>query len=580
MIKILLSQVKQYKWSTIATPIWSAMVVVVGVLIPYATAAIIDKGITLGDTGAVFKYGGLTVIMAAAGLLFGILSAKYGAYCSTGFGANLRTAMYANIQKFSFSDIDKFSTASLITRMTTDVSNIQSAFQMLLRISVRAPLNIIFSLVMCLLINARMSLIFLVAMIILATSVVIIIRKSMDLFSRMMKSYDALNEVTRENVTAMRVVKSFVRENQENIKFGKAVNLLCDLGLKAETMITFNFPIMNLVSYGCMIAISWFGAHMIVSDQLTTGELTALFTYVMTILGSLMMLSMIFIQLTMSAASAKRVAEVISEVPDMYNCDKPLTDVKDGSIEFDNVSFKYTEGGSGEYVLKNIDLSIKSGETIGIIGGTGSGKSSLVSLVSRLYDVTEGSVKVGGVDVRNYDMDALREQVAVVLQKNVLFKGTILENLRWGNANATLQECQEACRQACADEFIEEFPDKYDTIIDQGGTNVSGGQRQRLCIARALLKHPKVLILDDSTSAVDTATDARIRKALGEKAPDMTMIVISQRILSIQNADRIIVLNGGEVSGFDTHEHLLETNEIYRDIYEMQNSGAEADFDK
>jgi len=580
MIKILLSQVKQYKWSSIATPIWTAMVVIVGVLVPYVTAAIIDKGITPGDMNAVLKYGALTIAMAAAGLFFGILSAKFGAFSSTGFGANLRSAMYQNIQKFSFSDIDKFSTASLITRMTTDVSNIQNAYAMLLRITVRAPLNIIFSLAMCLIINARISMIFLVALVILSASLYIIISRAFPIFDKMMKGYDNLNEVTRENVSAMRVVKSFVRENQENIKFSKVVEYVCELGIKAETLVTFNFPIMGLVAFGSMIAISWFGAHFIVSDQMTTGELTALFAYVFTILGSLMMLSMVFIQLTLSAASAKRVAEVLLEVPDMTNCEKPVTEVSDGSIVFDNVNFKYTEGGSGEYVLKNINLDIKSGETIGIIGGTGSGKSSLVSLISRLYDVTEGSVKVGGIDVRKYDMDALRSQVAVVLQKNVLFRGTILENLRWGNENATLQECQEACRQACADEFIENFPDKYDTVLDQGGTNVSGGQRQRLCIARALLKKPKIIILDDSTSAVDTATDASIRASLAEKAPGMTMIIISQRILSIQNADRIIVINSGEISGFDTHENLLEGNEIYKDIFEMQNSGAEADFDK
>ena len=486
--------------------------------------------------------------------------------------------MYENIQTFSFSDIDKYSTAGLVTRMTTDVSNIQNAFQMLLRISFRAPLNMLFSLFMCFFINGKLSIIFLIAMVILSTFLFLLIKRASKLFVQIFEKYDKLNGVIQENIDAIRVVKAYVREDHEMSKFDKAALSLYTLNVKAESLMALNHPVMNMVVYGCIIAVSWFGAHFIVGGTLTTGQLTSLFTYIMTVMSSLMMLSMIFVQLTQSAASGKRIADVINEEPDMADPESPLTEVKDGSIDFNDVYFAYTKG--GDNALIDIDLHIDAGETIGVIGGTGSGKSSLIYLISRLYDVSEGSVKVGGVDVREYSMEALRNQVAVVLQKSTLFSGTILDNLRWGKEDATLEECMEACRQACADEFIEQMPDKYDTVIDQGGTNVSGGQRQRICIARALLKKPKVLILDDSTSAVDTATDASIREAISGRIEGLTKIIISQRILSIRDADRIIVMENGKVAAFDTHENLLKTSDIYRDIYEMQTSGAEADFDK
>ena len=549
-----------------------------GVLIPYVTASLIDKGINAGNMHEVYRYGGLMLLMAAFSTLFGILAARFAAYSSSGLAANLREAMYDNIQRFSFSDIDKYSTAGLVTRMTTDVSNIQNAFQMLLRTSFRAPLNMLSSLFMCFFINGKLSVIFLVAMVVLSTFLYFLISRASKLFVQIFEKYDALNGVVQENVSAIRVVKAYVREDHEMGKFDKAALNLFTLNVKAESLMALNHPVMNLVVYGCIISLSWFGARFIVGGELTTGQLTSLFTYIMTVLSSLMMLSMIFVQLTQSAASGKRIADVINEEPDMSDPMVPVRHVKDGSIDFIDVCFAYTKG--GDYALEGINLHIDAGETIGVIGGTGSGKSSLVYLISRLYDVSRGSVMVGGMDVREYEQKTLRNEVAVVLQKSTLFSGTVLENLRWGKEDATLEECREACRQACADEFVEAMPDGYDTYIDQGGTNVSGGQRQRLCIARALLKKPKVLILDDSTSAVDTATDASIRDALSSRIEGLTKIIISQRILSIRDADRIVVMDDGRVVAFDTHENLLESCGIYRDIYEMQTSGGEADFDK
>jgi len=578
MIKTLLSHVRQYKGAALLTPVWTTAEVVMGVLIPYVTASLIDKGINAGDMHEVYRYGGLMLLMAAFSTLFGILAARFAAYSSSGLAANLREAMYDNIQRFSFSDIDKYSTAGLVTRMTTDVSNIQNAFQMLLRTSFRAPLNMLSSLFMCFFINGKLSVIFLVAMVVLSTFLYFLISRASKLFVQIFEKYDALNGVVQENVSAIRVVKAYVREDHEMGKFDKAALNLFTLNVKAESLMALNHPVMNLVVYGCIISLSWFGARFIVGGELTTGQLTSLFTYIMTVLSSLMMLSMIFVQLTQSAASGKRIADVINEEPDMSDPLVPVRHVRDGSIDFIDVCFAYTKG--GDYALEDINLHIDAGETIGVIGGTGSGKSSLVYLISRLYDVSRGSVKVGGMDVREYEQKTLRNEVAVVLQKSTLFSGTVLENLRWGKEDATLEECREACRQACADEFVEAMPDGYDTYIDQVGTNVSGGQRQRLCIARALLKKPKVLILDDSTSAVDTATDASIRDALSSRIEGLTKIIISQRILSIRDADRIVVMDDGRVVAFDTHENLLESCGIYRDIYEMQTSGGEADFDK
>ncbi len=578
MFRTLLKQVKQYKAAALLTPLWTTLEVIMGVLIPYATASIIDKGIGAGSLPDVYKYGGIMIGLAALSLLFGILAGRFAAYSSTGLAANLRLAMYRNIQRFSFSDIDKYSTAGLVTRMTTDVSSIQGAFQMLLRTTFRAPLNLVSALAMCFFIHPKLSIIFLVAMLVLGTFLTLLITRAAKLFKDILQKVDALNGVVQENVSAIRVVKAFVRESHEFSKFDKAALGLYTLNIKAETLMALNGPVMSLIVNTCILALSWWGAHYIVEGSLTTGQLTSLFSYIMTVLSSLMMLSMIFVQLTRSAASAARVAEVIDEVPDMENPGQPLTAVADGSIRFNHVSFSYKAG--GDYALEDIDLDIRPGETIGLIGGTGSGKSSLVSLIPRLYDVSEGSVEVGGKDVRLYDMKALRSEVAMVLQKSTLFSGTILENLRWGKADATLEECVEACRLASADEFIQAFPEGYNTRIEQGGTNVSGGQRQRLCIARALLMHPKVLILDDSTSAVDTATDAAIRQTFRTRIPGTTKIIISQRILSIKDADRIIVMQNGKIDGFDTHENLLKTNEIYREINQMQASGAEADFDE
>ncbi|MBR5176700.1 MAG: ABC transporter ATP-binding protein [Bacteroidales bacterium] len=578
MIKTILGKVGRYKTAAVLTPVWTTAEVIMGVLIPYVTASLIDKGISAGNMPEVYRYGGLMLLMACFSTLFGILAARFAAYSSTGLAANLREAMYTNIQRFSFSDIDKYSTAGLVTRMTTDVSNIQGAFQMLLRISFRAPLNLVFSLFMCFFINGRLSVIFLIAMVILSTCLFFLIKRASKLFVQIFEKYDGLNGVIQENISGIRVVKAFVREDHELSKFDKAALSLYNLNVKAESLMALNHPVMNLVVYGCIISLSWFGAHYIVGGTLTTGQLTSLFAYIMTLMSSLMMLSMIFVQLTQSAASGKRVADVINEEPDMYDPENPVKEVKDGSIDFNDVYFAYTKG--GDYALEDIDFHINAGETIGVIGGTGSGKSSLVFLISRLYDVSSGSVKVGGVDVREYEMEALRNQVAVVLQKSVLFSGTILENLRWGREDATLEECEEACRQACADEFISQMPEGYNTYIEQGGTNVSGGQRQRICIARALLKRPKVLILDDSTSAVDTATDSHIRQAISGRIEGLTKIIISQRILSIKDADRIIVMDDGRIVAFDTHENLLKTCEIYKDIHEMQTSGGEADFDE
>lgn len=572
-----MAQIKQYKKDTILTPIFTALEVLFEVIIPLITAKLIDDGISAGNMSAVVKYGVIMVIVAFLSLGSGVLAGKYAATASTGFACNLRHAMYDNIQRFSFSNIDKFSTAGLITRMTTDVTNIQNAFQMLIRIAVRAPFTLICSLIMCIAINGELSLIFLAALVILGAALFLIIGKVSRIFEVVFRKYDDLNASVQENVSAIRVVKAFVRENHETTKFKNASNSIYKMFVKAESLIALNSPIMMFVVYFCIILISWLGAKFIVAGSLTTGELTSLFSYVMSVLMSLMMLSMIFVMLTMSEASAKRVVEVIKEEPDIVNPETPDTNIADGRIDFNHVNFAYAHS-SGENVLENIDLHINAGETIGIIGGTGCGKSSLVNLISRLYDVTDGSVYVGGKDVKSYDLEALRNSVAVVLQKNVLFSGTILDNLRWGNENATEEECRAVCRLACADEFIERFPDGYNTYIEQGGSNVSGGQKQRLCIARALLKNPKVLILDDSTSAVDTATDAKIREAFAQRIPGTTKIIISQRISSVKDADRVLVLDDGKVSGFDTHEKLLETNEIYKEIYDAQTSGS-GDFD-
>ncbi len=578
MIKTILGQVGQYKKSSLLSPLFAALEVVMEVLIPYITAQLIDKGIEGGDIGKVYLYGACMIVMAMFSLTFGVLAGKYAANASSGLACNLRESMYENIQRFSFANIDKYSTAGLITRMTTDVTNIQNAYQMIIRIAVRAPFMLVSSLVMCFFIQPDLSMVFVVAILFLALILMMIVRMAMKVFDKVFKKYDGLNASVQENVSAIRVVKAYVREEHENEKFGKASKELYDLSVKAEGIVAFNSPVMMFTVYGCIIALSWFGAHFVVNETMTTGELTSMFSYVMSILMSLMMLSMIFVMLTMSAASAKRITEVLTEEPSLTNGDAPVGTVENGDIDFNHVYFSYREG-SGEETLKDIDLHIRSGETIGIIGGTGCGKSSFANLVSRLYDVQKGSVFVGGRDVREYDMEVLRNQVAVVLQKNVLFSGTILDNLRWGKEDATKEECMEACRQACADEFISKMPEKYETHIEQGGTNVSGGQKQRLCIARALLKNPKILILDDSTSAVDTATDAKIRKTFKETIPGITKLIIAQRISSVQEADRILVLENGEINGFDTHENLLKTNAIYQEIYEVQTKGG-GDFDE
>jgi len=578
MIKTLAKCIGKYKKESIITPIFTAVEVFLEILIPFITASIIDKGIQAGDMRKVGIYGGIMLIIAFLSLFCGIQAGRYAAAASTGFACNLREKMYENIQTFSFSNIDKFSTAGLVTRMTTDVTNVQNAYQMIIRIAVRAPLMMICSITMCVIISPRLSIIFLVALIFLGFVLFFIIYKVTPIFTSGFEKYDELNASVQENISGIRVVKAFVREEHENKKFNKAADNLYKTFVKAESFLAFNNPTMMLVVYGCIVALSWFASHFIVSGSITTGNLTSMFSYVMSMLMALMMLSMIFVMVSMSAASARRISEVLNEKADLANPEKPYEEVEDGRIDFNHVNFSYRKN-STEDTLHDIDIHINAGETIGIIGGTGCGKSSFVSLISRLYDVTEGSVCVGGKDVRTYDMDALRNQVAVVLQKNVLFSGTILDNLRWGDDNASYEDCVEACKQACADEFIERMPKKYDTWIEQGGTNVSGGQRQRLCIARALLKKPKVLILDDSTSAVDTATDAKIKQAFAQKIPGTTKLIVSQRISSIQDADRIIVLEDGKVSGFDTHENLMENNKVYREICEVQMQGG-GDFDE
>lgn len=577
-MKSVLGQLKQYKKDALSTMGFTMLEVIMEVLLPFITALIIDEGLEQSDMAAIWKYGIVMIAIAAVSLVSGAMAGKFAARASSGFACNLREGMYIRIQDYSFSNIDKFSTAGLVTRMTTDVTNVQNAFQMIIRIAVRAPLMLISSMIMCFLINRNLSLIFLAGLCFLAVILVCIMSRATKVFQEVFDRYDDLNASIQENVTAIRVVKAYVREKYENEKFQKAAQKLYQLFVKAESMLAINNPAMMIVVYACITAVSWFGAHYIVEGTMSTGDITSLFSYIMSVMMSLMMLSMIFVMITMSAASVRRISEVLTEVPDLHNPEKPVMEVKDGSIDFDHVSFAYKHG-TGEETLEDLDLHIHSGETIGIIGGTGCGKSSLVNLISRLYDVSGGSVKVGGRDVREYDMEVLRNEVAVVLQKNVLFSGTILDNLRWGKEDVTEEECKKACEAACADEFIERFPDRYHTWIERGGANVSGGQKQRLCIARALLKKPKVLILDDSTSAVDTATDAKIRKAFREAIPGTTKIIIAQRVSSVEDADRILVLDDGKINGFDTHEHLLETNEIYRDIYESQTQGG-GDFDQ
>ena len=578
MIRTFARYIGQYKRDAILTPLCTVLEVLMEILIPFVTASIIDEGIQAGDMGKVWLYGGLMLALAFLSLFFGAMAGKLGASASSGFAANLRQGMFENIQRYSFSNIDKFSTASLVTRMTTDVTNTQMAFQMSLRIAVRAPLMLLCSMAMCFVISPRLSLVFLAALVVLGVALFGVMGLTLPIFQQVFRRYDDLNASVQENVSGIRTVKAFVREKFENEKFKSAAENLYKLYVKAESILAVNSPVMMLVIYGCILAISWFGARFVVGGSMTTGNLTSLFSYVISMLMSLMMLSMIFVMVAMSMASFRRIMEVLRERPDLVNPLQALTQIADGSIDFDHVYFTY-QPGSESYALSDIDLHIKAGETIGIIGGTGCGKSSLVNLISRLYDVSQGAVKVGGKDVRSYDLETLRDNVAVVLQKNVLFSGTILENLRWGKADAALEDCEEACRLACADEFIERFPRKYDTWIDQGGLNVSGGQRQRLCIARALLKSPKVLILDDSTSAVDTATDRKIREAFARHIPGTTKLIISQRVSSIQDADRILVLENGKISGFGTHEELLEQNKIYREIVEAQTQ-AGGDFDQ
>ena len=579
MIKTLAKQIKEYKSASLVTPIFMILEVAMEMVIPLLMASIIDDGVQAGDMKHIFVIGCYMVLAAIVGLFAGVMGGKYGAKASTGFARNLREAMYENIQTFSFSNIDKFSTAGLVTRMTTDVTNIQNAYQMLLRMCFRAPVSLICAMLMTFLINARVASIYLVAVVFLGIVIIFIMRAVSKYFSEVFKKYDDLNASVQENVAAQRVVKAYVREDYEIDKFHKASYNIYKMFKKAECTMTYVWPVMQFTVYGCILGISWLGAHMIVASQLTTGELMSLLTYCMSILMNLMMLAMIFVMMTMSAASARRIAEVLEEKADITNPEQPDYDVTDGSIRFDHVTFRYNKQ-SEKPVLDDLNFEIKAGETIGILGGTGSSKTSLVNLISRLYDVNEGTVYVGGKDVRSYDLETLRNEVSVVLQKNVLFSGTILENLRWGDENATEEECIRACRLACADEFIEKMPEKYNTYIEQGGSNVSGGQKQRLCIARALLKKPKVLILDDSTSAVDTATDAKIRKAFATEIPGTTKIIIAQRISSIQDADRIIVMDNGKIDAFAPHEELLRTNEIYKEVYEAQTQTGGGDFDE
>lgn len=578
MLKTLGAQIKEYKWASIATPVFMLLEVAVDTIIPILMASIIDNGVNKGDTKHIYIMGVWMIVAALFGLLTGCLGAKYGAKAAMGFGKNLRAAMFRNIQTFSFANIDRFSSASLVTRMTTDVTNIQNAYMMMLRMAMRAPASIICAMAMSFFISPRLATIYLIAVIVLGALLLFISKAAMKYFDRAFKRYDDLNESVQENVSAIRVVKAYVREDYEKKRFSKAAQNIYDVFVKAESLVVYNSPLMQFTVYACILLISWLGAHMVVNSTLTTGDLMALLTYCMNILMNLMMLSMVFVMISLSLASARRISEVLNEQSTLHNPKEPLYDVPDGSISFKHVTFRYSDTAETP-VLSDINLDIKSGETIGIIGGTGSSKSSLVNLISRLYDTDTGSVIVGGHDVREYDMDTLRNKVAVVLQQNVLFSGTILENLRWGDKNATTDECIEACKMACADDFIESFPDKYNTYIEQGGTNVSGGQKQRLCIARALLKKPRILILDDSTSAVDTATDSKIRAALAKTIPGTTKLIIAQRISSVMDADRIIVMDDGKVDGFDTHENLLKNNEIYRDVYDSQTNGG-GDFDE
>lgn len=602
MIKVLATHIKEYKKVSLLTPLFTSLEVVMDVLIPWVTASLIDKGIMAGNMQQVMNYGALMVVMALLSLAFGIAAGRCSATAATGFAANLRKAMYRNIQSLSFADIDRFSTSGLVTRMTTDVNNLQNAFQQILRVTVRAPFRLFLSVVMCLLIDARLSVIFIVAMAVLAASLYKIITRVAELFSHVFEQYDSVNQSVQENIQSIRVVKAFVREDYETRKFSKAAEGLYRLYVGAESMMALNHPVMNLVVYGCMIALSWWGAHFIVGGTLTTGELTSLFTYVMSILQSLMMLSMIFVMLTQSAASGRRVAEILNYEPSIRNGESPRYEVRDGSVELRKVRFDYHSEESQDKLsdtispamaslfspataphrksaLYDVSFKIESGETIGVIGGTGSGKSTLVNLVSRLYDVNQGEVLVGGVNVKHYDLKSLRNAVSVVLQQNMLFSGTVIDNLRWGKADATEEECRRACRLACADEFVETMPDGYHSKIEQGGSNLSGGQKQRLCIARALLKTPKILVLDDSTSACDNSTDMRIQQALRSQLPTMTKLIIAQRISTVKECDRIIVMDNGMVTGFDTHDALLKTNPIYQEICAIQNEG-NGDFDE
>ena len=578
MIKKLVSYLGEYKAASIKTPLFAALEAIMDVLLPTIMAFIIDQGIEKGDMNAIIRYGLLTFLVAAIALVLGVLAGKYAAEASTGFAGNLRDAMYENIQHYSFSNIDKFSTAGLVTRMTTDVTNVQNAFQMILRMCVRAPVHLVFAMFMAVVIGGPLSLVFVVAVVFLVAVLAAIMIPTFHIFDRVFKNYDNLNASVQENVSAIRVVKSFVREGFENEKYTAACESLYKQFVNAESRLSFNNPAMLVAVYGCNIALSWFGAKYVLHGAITTGQLNALFGYIMNILMALMMLSMAFVMIAMSAASAKRIVEVLDEHTDLPPAKQPVQQVADGSIQFDHVTFKYKHG-SGQPVLNDISFTIRPGETLGIIGGTGSAKSSLVQLIPRLYDAESGTVRVGGVDVRDYNLDVLRREVSMVLQKNVLFSGTILDNLRWGDANATEEECIRMAKLACADEFIQRFPDKYNTWIEQGGSNVSGGQKQRLTIARALLRKPKVLILDDSTSAVDTATDAKIRKAFREEIPGTTKIIIAQRISSVQDADRILVLENGQINGLGTHAELLATNAIYQEVYNSQTQGG-GDFDK
>ena len=578
-MKHILPKLGVYKRDTFLCIGLTTLEVIMEILLPFITAKLLAEGLEAGHMPAVYRYGAILVVMSLLSLIFGATAGRFAASASTGMAANLREAIYNNIQTFSFSNIDKFSVPGLVTRMTTDITNVQQAFMMVIRIAVRSPLSLIFSFAMCMYINVELSLTFLIALAFLVVVIGIIMVVTLRIFNQVFRKYDDLNASVQENVSAIRVVKAFVREDYEDRKFAKASKNLRDLSVKAEGLLAFNGPAMMIAVYFCIIMVSWMGAHFIVVDgTLTTADLTSLYSYIMSLLMSLMMLSMVVVMISMSMASIRRIREVLAETPDIHDPENPVLEVKDGSIDFDHVTFSYKHG-SGKNALTDIDLHIRSGETIGVIGGTGSGKSSLVNLICRLYDVDEGSVKVGGTDVRAYDTEVLRDQVSVVLQKNTLFSGSILDNLRWGNPDATDQECIEACKAACADEFIDRFPDGYHTHIERGGNNVSGGQKQRLCIARALLKKPKVLILDDSTSAVDTATDAKIRRAFAEQIPGTTKIIIAQRISSVQDADRILVLDNGRVNAFDTHENLLKSNPIYQEIYESQVKGG-GDFDQ